>query len=118
VAGRFDIAEYASGYGYDPDDSLLLTCDLQWPRGLNFGFYCNKGLDALFQRELATTDAGQRQSIFDQEHLIYVTDYPLIVLFSQLDVSVVRKGAHNYAPSPFVGATINVWQWWCDQGRC
>jgi len=30
----------------------------------------------------------------------------------------MRKGTHNYQPSPFGIETINVWQWWCDKGKC
>src|SRR5207253_8578101 len=40
-AGRFDIAEYPWGFGYDPDDSELLGCDQFPPKGLNYTFYCN-----------------------------------------------------------------------------
>jgi peptide/nickel transport system substrate-binding protein len=118
VAGRFDIAEYGWVYGYDGDDSVLLACDQTWPRGSNFGSYCNPALDALYHQELATPDAGLRQNVFDQMHQIYVTDLPFVVLFSPLIVTVVHQGTHNYAPSPFVGEMGNVWEWWCEQGTC
>jgi hypothetical protein len=67
---------------------------------------------------LATPDPGLRQNIFDQEHEIYDVDLPFVALFSPLTVTVVRKGTHNYNPSPIDGNTINVWEWWCDQGKC
>jgi peptide/nickel transport system substrate-binding protein len=118
VAGRFDIAEMGWGYGYDPDDSGFLACNQIWPEGENFGSYCNPTLDALFQQELTTADPGLRQNLFDQMHQIYVTDFPFIVLFSPLIVTVVHKGTHNYQPSPMIGETIDVWEWWCDQGKC
>jgi peptide/nickel transport system substrate-binding protein len=118
VAGRFDIAEYGWVYGYDADDSVLLACDQTPPAGANYGAYCNPALDALFQQELATPDAGLRQNLFDQIHQIEVTDMPFVVLFSPLIVTVVRDGTHNYAPSPFIGETSDVWEWWCDQGKC
>src|SRR5439155_10575127 len=44
VAGRYDIAEFASGYGYDPDDSIQFACDQFPPQGQNFNFYCNHAL--------------------------------------------------------------------------
>jgi peptide/nickel transport system substrate-binding protein len=118
VAGRFDIAELGWSYGYDPDDSGFLACDQVWPEGENFGSYCNPALKALFQQELATAEPGVRQNLFVQMHLIFVTDFPFITLFSPLTVTVVHKGTHNYQPSPFIGETINVWEWWCDQGKC
>ncbi|HJT56398.1 MAG TPA: ABC transporter substrate-binding protein [Ktedonobacteraceae bacterium] len=112
VAGRNDIAEYATGpNNYDPDDSLLLPCD-QYPS------YCNPALDALYKQELETADPGVRQQIFHQIHDIYLTDFPFIPLYFPLDVTIVRKGTHNYQPSPFSGETVNIWEWWCDNGKC
>ncbi len=118
VAGRFDIAEFGVGWIYDPDDSTLLSCDQFPPNGYNIDFYCNRTLDALYQQELVTPDPGQRQNIFHQIHEIYLRDFPFIVFFSTLDISIVRKGLHNYLPSPMMGETDNIWEWWCDQGKC
>jgi len=119
VAGRYDIAEFSTDFGYDPDDSSLLSCDQIPPNGFNIDFYCNPALDALYKQELATADAGVRQQIFDQIHHIYLTDFPFITLFSQTDIAIVRKGTHNYQLSPFVGdSTVDMWEWWCDGGKC
>jgi peptide/nickel transport system substrate-binding protein len=120
VPGRYDIAEWANSFGYDPDDSTLLSCDQIPPNGSNTAFYCNHALDALYQQELATADPGERQQIFSQIHQIYLTQFPLIVLFSPTDLSIVRKGTHNYLPSSLSLAadTINIWEWWCDNGKC
>jgi peptide/nickel transport system substrate-binding protein len=113
VAGRFDIAEADTGPStYDPDDSSLLSCDQ------NVSHYCNHALDALYQQERETADPGLRQQIFEQIHQIYLTDFPFIPLYFPLDVAVVRKGTHNYLPSPITGETINIWEWWCDGGKC
>jgi ABC-type transport system substrate-binding protein/serine/threonine protein kinase len=118
VTGRFDIAEYEWDFAYDPDDSGLLSCDQIPPKGQHYPFYCNSTLDALYQQELATPDPGVRQQLFDQIHHIYLTDFPFITLYSQLNLAMVRKGAHNYQPSPIAGETVNIWEWWCDHGKC
>ena len=118
VAGRYDIAEWAWGFGYDPDDSTLLSCDQVPPNGSNFTFYCNPALDALYIQELATADVGERQQIFHQIHQIYLAQLPFITLYSPTDLSIVRKGTHNYQRSPFVADTVNMWEWWCDNGKC
>jgi len=118
VAGRYDIAEWDTNFGYDPDDSFVLACDQIPPKGSNFTFYCNPALDALYRQEQATVDPGVRQRIFNQIHQIYLTDFPFIVLYSPKDIAVVRKGTHNYQPSPFEGETVNIWEWWCDNGKC
>ncbi len=118
VSGRYDIAEWGNGYGYDPDDSIQFACDQFPPNGQNVNFYCNHALDALFQQELATADPGVRQQIFAQLHQIYLTDFPFFTLYSKLDIAMVHKGTHNYQLSPIEGDTVNIWQWWCDGGRC
>jgi len=118
VAGRFDIAEFEDSFNYDPDDSLILACDQFPPKGFNFDFYCNTALDALYKQEQATADPGVRQQLFFQIHQIYLTELPFITLFSQNDLAMVRKGTHNYQPSPFEGETANIWEWWCDHGKC
>jgi ABC-type transport system substrate-binding protein/serine/threonine protein kinase len=117
LAGKFDIAEYTYSNGSDPDDSGLLGCEP--PFGPNNESYCNPALDALYKQELATANQGTRQIIFDQIHSIYLTDFPLIVLFGSYSFYIVHKGTHNFLPSPlFWGDTINIWEWWCDQGKC
>jgi peptide/nickel transport system substrate-binding protein len=122
VSGRYDIAEFSTGpgFGYDPDDSSLLSCDQIPPKGMgnNIDFYCNPALDALYKQERTTADPGLRQQIFQQIHQIYLTDFPFIALYFPLDVAIVRKGTHNYQPSPVAGETVNIWEWWCDNGKC
>jgi peptide/nickel transport system substrate-binding protein len=117
VGGRYDIAEFNNSWGYDPDDSSLLSCDQIPPKGYNVTFYCNPALDALYKQELATVDPGLRGSIFSQIHDIYVREFPFIVLYSTTDIAMVRKGTHNYQISPFNGE-INIEEWWCDGGKC
>ena len=118
VAGRYDIAELVTDYGYDPDDSWMLLCDQFAPKGQNFDFYCNPALDALYRQELATADPGLRQRLFTKIHQIYLTDFPFIVLYSTTDLAIAHKGTHNYQPSPIAFETINIGEWWCDRGKC
>jgi peptide/nickel transport system substrate-binding protein len=119
VAGRYDIAEVLNFFAYDPDDSSLLACDQIYPNGGNIDFYCNPALDALYSQELTTADPGERQQLFNQIHQLYLTEFPFITLYSPLDLDIVRKGTHhNYIPSPYDGPAINIWEWWCDNGKC
>jgi peptide/nickel transport system substrate-binding protein len=118
VSGRYDIADFYYGFGYDPDDSYLLSCDQTPPNGINADFYCNPALDALYKQEQATADPGVRQQLFNQIHQLYLTEFPFIALYSPLSLAMMRKGTHNYLSSPFSGETFNIWQWWCDNGKC
>ncbi|HJT55810.1 MAG TPA: ABC transporter substrate-binding protein [Ktedonobacteraceae bacterium] len=117
VADRYDIAEFQEGFGYDPDDSSLLSCDQIPPNGANFDFYCNHALDALYKQELATVDPGARNDVFQHIHQLYLAELPFIVLYSVTDPSIMRKGTHNYQVGPF-GNIINMAEWWCDNGKC
>jgi len=118
VANRYDIAEWSINLNYDPDDSSLLSCDQFPPKGGNFDYYCNHALDTLYQQEQATVDPGVRQLIFSQIHQIYLADFPFIVLYGTSNSGLARKGTHNYSPSPFEGETVNISEWWCDNGKC
>jgi peptide/nickel transport system substrate-binding protein len=118
IAGRYDIAEWNNNFIYDPDDSSVLACDQFPPQGVNWTFYCNHALDALYRQELATVDAGVRQQIFHHIHQIYLTEIPFIVLYSPTNLAMVHKGTHNYQISPFEGGTPNIWEWWCGNGKC
>ncbi|GAC1381707.1 MAG: peptide ABC transporter substrate-binding protein [Ktedonobacteraceae bacterium] len=122
--GTFDIGEFENSWTYDADDSSAFSCS-QVPSsansfgGGNYTKYCNKQLDNLFNQELASGDSNQRQQIFNQIHQIYLTAFPFIVLYGPTDISVVKNNTHNYLPGPEGAAeTINVWQWWCDSGKC
>jgi ABC-type transport system substrate-binding protein len=118
VAGRYDIAEYGNQFGYDPDDYYLFACDQFPPNGANFTFYCDHAMDPLFQQERTAADPGGRQGAFERLHSMYLADLAFIALYSPTDVSIVRKGAHNYLPSPMDGSTSTSWDWWCDHGQC
>ncbi len=119
VAGRYDIAEWGTTWGYDPDDSVQFACDQIPPMGSgNLNFYCNHELDVLYTQEQATADQGVRQQIFEQIHQTYLTDLPFIVLYGSPSLAIAHKGTHNYQISDFQGETINIWEWWCDKGKC
>jgi peptide/nickel transport system substrate-binding protein len=117
--GQYDIAEFENTFAYDPDDAAILACGQIPPRGLNFSFYCNHQLDQLLQKQQQTVDPVARQQIFDQIHQIELTDYPFVVMYAPFTLAMVRKGTHNYSPAPGgASETINIWQWWCDTGKC
>jgi len=119
VAGRDDIFEFEDNYTYDGDDSALFACNQFPPNGLNYNFYCNPALDKLFVQEQSTADFNARQQVFDQEHQIYLTQFPFVTLYSPTDISMHKLTVHNYNPGPeSASETVNIWQWWCTGGQC
>jgi peptide/nickel transport system substrate-binding protein len=113
--GVFDIAEYATANGYDPDSSGLFQCGVP----SNLGRYCNPAMDAAYKAEQSSAVPSVRQAAFDKIHQIELSDFPFIVEFSAPDLAVHKVGTNNYAPSLVgVGETVNIWQWWCSGGKC
>ncbi len=121
---KYMLSEFENTWTYDADDSSILACN-QIPTpansysGANFSFYCNKALDALFAQELGTTDAKVRQDAFNKIHQIELTSFPFITLYAPQDIAMAKLNVHNYAPGPMGSSeTVNVWEWWCDGGKC
>src|SRR5260370_1736748 len=113
--GVFDIAEYATANGYDPDSASLFQCAAP----TNLARYCNHALDAQYMAEQSSAVPSVRQAAFDKIHQIELSDFPFIMEFSAPDVAVHKKCTNNYAPSlAGVGATENSWLWWCAGGKC
>src|SRR6266568_418322 len=118
-AGVYDIAEFESSWSYDADDITLAATSQIPPNGFNIMFYSNKQLDTLYTQEEATADANARQQVFNQEHAIYLSEFPFITLYSPVDLSVHKNVTQNYAPGPEGAAeTVGVMNWWCTNGQC
>jgi ABC-type transport system substrate-binding protein len=117
--GKFDIAEFEDSFTYDADDATLLACDQIPPAGFNITFYCNPALDKLFAQEQSTADPTARQAIFNQEHQIYLTEFPFVTLYSPTDIAMHKITGHNYNPGPMgASETVGVQNWWCTAGSC
>jgi peptide/nickel transport system substrate-binding protein len=119
VSGKDDLFEFEANLVYDADDSAVFACNQFPPNGGNFAFYCNPALDKLYMAEQGTVDPTARQQVFNQIHQIYLTDFPMVVLYGPTDIAMHKVGVHNYNPgSEGASETVNVWQWWCDGGHC
>lgn len=116
-AGSYDLAEWATSYSYDPNNAASYRCD---QIGLsNFNYACSQKMDDLFIQEQSTADPVKRQEIFNQLHALLLTEYPIVSMFSPSDISIHKQGSHNYKPGPFAASeTVNIWDWWCDNGKC
>ncbi|MBV9706418.1 MAG: peptide ABC transporter substrate-binding protein [Chloroflexi bacterium] len=125
-SGKHDLAEYEQNPIYDPDESTVVACDQIPGSGGgngNYSFYCNKQVDHYLTLEKSTADPVKRQDAFNHLHQIYLTDnpmdFPIIVLYGPSDPGIAKLTAHNYAPGPEVASeTVNLWEWWCTNGKC
>ena len=113
--GVYDIVEYETGVGYDPDDITFMGCN----QPSNNTYYCNPALDAQYKIEESSADPTVRQAAFDKIHQIYLTDNPFIVEFAAPDIGIHKKGTEGYGQGLVgQGEDPNVWLWWCDGGKC
>lgn len=115
--GQFDIGEFASGGGYDPDDHTSFSSDQTCldHGGGNYGFYSNPEVDQQEKVQLSTGDVNARIAAFKIIHKDIINDLPVMYLFVAQDVWVNNNHLHNYNPSA-VGASEswNVWDWYVD----
>jgi peptide/nickel transport system substrate-binding protein len=117
--GKYDLAEWGSSYSNDPNNSSMYACSQIPPKGQNYNFYCDPEFDKLLAQQVATADKEKRQQIFNQLHQKMIDDAVIASMFALVDLAVHKKGTNNYKPSPFgPSETINVWEWWCDGGKC
>ena len=61
---------------------------------------------------LPTAQKSRASGQFPSQFL-FITLYSLLGSFA-----MVRKGTHNYQISPFFDEFNNIWEWWCDKGKC
>lgn len=69
----------AVNYSYfiqDPFTALIRQsqCNLAPPNGTNWGYYCDKDMDALFDKVRTTFDAAEQDKVLQQIHEKYVND--------------------------------------------
>lgn len=69
----------AVNYSYfiqDPFTAMIRQsqCNLAPPAGTNWGFYCDKDMDALFDKVRNTFDAAEQDKVMQQIHEKYVND--------------------------------------------
>ena len=79
--GSFELGLFANGMGLDPSlGSPLVTCGA---KPLSLG-YCNKEVDALFDRGLASADRAERAKSYQEASVILNRDLPKLWLFNEV----------------------------------
>lgn len=96
--GAFDVTWY--GFQSDPigDVSLTLRCDQIPPRGANFGRFCDRRADKLFERFERTYDDKTRQRLLERESTIIEEDVPMIVLYAWTQAYAYNPRISGFQP--------------------
>jgi peptide/nickel transport system substrate-binding protein len=115
--GQYDIGEYASGGGYDPDDHNSYQTGQDCAHGGgNYGSYSNSTVDQAEQTQRTSSDINVRKQAFHTIHVQIIQDLPVMYLFVAQNVWVHSNRLHNYNPSALGGSEMwNVWDWWVDR---
>jgi len=115
----YDLAEFASSTGYDPDNHSYFECNqlTSAPGGFNVSHYCNPQVDAQYQIELTNPDQAARKAALTAIHTALAQDLPVVYLYSYPDLAVYKNTVHNYNTAS-TGETWNIWEWWCTNGKC
>ncbi len=120
--GKHDIAEFENSYVYDGDNDSFIGCD-QIPKngagGQNWTFYCSQTIQQNIVKEQSSADKATRQAAFNEIHKAELTEFPFVILYGPTDPGIAKVTAHNYLPGPMgASETVNLWNWWCDGGKC
>jgi len=105
-SGLFDLAYVPFTMGGDPDDSEVLHCGAP----SNYMRWCNKQVDTLEQRALASVSQRERAALYAQIGRIVAHEVPILYLFNADYVYAQRRELRGFAPNPFL-PTWNAWAW-------
>ena len=106
----FEMGLFANGMGLDPSlGALVVTCNA---KPLAFG-YCNKEVDALFERGLATADRAERAAAYKQASVILNRELPKLWLFNEVRPLAFNKRisglAEHFAQQPLLFFNLPVY---------
>jgi len=95
--GHFQLALLRWVGAFDPDIYRLAFHSLEVPPyGRNRGFYKNKKLDALVTAGRREFDVQERKKIYRQVQQIVSKDLPVIPLWHNQQIAVVKKDIEGY----------------------
>jgi peptide/nickel transport system substrate-binding protein len=110
-SGKFDVAFENWANGIDPDDSILVRCDMAPPAGWNIYHFCNRDLDDAETRALRSYDRATRKAMYARVQRILTSEVPFVVLWYQRQLDVINTDFKNYKPAHASTPFWNTWEW-------
>jgi peptide/nickel transport system substrate-binding protein len=110
-SGKFDVAFENWANGTDPDESILVRCDMAPPAGWNIYHFCNRELDEAETRAMTSYDRATRKAMYARVQAIIAAQLPFIVLWYQRQLDVINTDFRNYKPAHAVTPFWNTWEW-------
>lgn len=97
--GNFQMATMKWVASLDPDIYRLAFHSSEKPPGRNRGSYINKALDPLLEQAYKIEDNQKRREIYQKIQQIVLDDMPVIPLWYEQQVSVLKTNIEGYKPS-------------------
>src|SRR5579884_607612 len=110
-SGKFDVAFENWANGTDPDDSILVRCDMAPPAGWNIYHFCDPALDDAETRAMSSYDRATRKAMYARVQAILASRLPFVVLWYQRQIDVVNSDFRHYKPAHAVTPFWNTWEW-------
>lgn len=110
-SGKFDVAFENWANGIDPDDSILVRCDMAPPAGWNIYHFCNRELDDAETRAMESYDRPTRKAAYARVQHILTSELPFLVLWYQRQLDVINTDFKNYKPAHASTPFWNTWEW-------
>jgi len=96
--GNFQLATMRWIGVNDPDIYRIAFHSHETPPGRNRGYYTNKTIDLMTEKGLSIPDQAKRVKYYYKVQDIILKDLPIIPLWYNQQVSVVRKSIKHYEP--------------------
>ncbi len=110
-SGKFDVALENWANGIDPDDSILVRCDMAPPAGWNIYHFCNRQLDQAETVAMESYDRATRKAAYARVQRILTAELPFLVLWYQRQLDVINTDFKNYKPAHASSPFWNTWEW-------
>ncbi len=110
-SGKFDVVFENWANGTDPDDSILVRCNMAPPAGWNIYHFCSSDLDNAESRALTSYDRATRKAMYARVQRVLSDQLPIIVLWYQRQLDVINTDFKNYKPAHAVTPFWNTWEW-------
>ena len=110
--GNFDVAYEEWANGVDPDDSILVRCDMAPPRGWNIYHFCSHALDHAAIDALVNYDPARRKADYAVVQREIADQLPFIIIWYVRRLDVINTDFANYKPAHAVTPFWNTWEWY------
>ncbi|MBV8170630.1 MAG: peptide ABC transporter substrate-binding protein [Candidatus Eremiobacteraeota bacterium] len=110
-SGKFDVAYEEWANGIDPDESILVACDMAPPNGWNIYHFCDQRLDAAESDALQTYDQGKRKADYAIVQEEMQKNLPFIIIWYLRRLDVINTDFTGYKPAHAVTPFWNTWEW-------